>query len=109
VFFTVTSGVDSALSGQTGQTPNLNAAVSPYLKNRNACSNPPCISWLTSSAFSSAAPGTYGNLGYNNIKGPGVFNMDVALSRTFPVREKRTLEKLSIFPITRTSTHPWQR
>ena len=28
----------------------------------------------------------------NNFKGPGVFQLDVALTRTFPVREHQTLQ-----------------
>jgi hypothetical protein len=90
-FFSVTSGVDTALSGQTGETPNLVGGVSPYVSDRG-CSAAPCITWITSKAFSSAATGTYGNLGYNNLKGPGSFNLDVALSRIFPLAERRSLQ-----------------
>ena len=84
VFFTVTSGVDSALSGQTGETPNL--VGNPYPDGQDV------NRWISSAAFGPAPTGSYGNLGYNNIKGPGVFNMDVALSRTFPVWERKTLQ-----------------
>ena len=83
-FFTVTSGVDSALSGQTGETPNL--VGDPYPASQGAGR------WISSSAFGAATPGTYGNLGYNNIKGPGVFQLDMAVSRTFRIREKKTLQ-----------------
>ena len=38
------------------------------------------------------ALGTYGNLGQNNIKGPGVFQWNVALSRTFSIRERKTIQ-----------------
>jgi hypothetical protein len=84
VFFTVTSGVDSALSGQTGETPNLVGDPYPAQQGPNR--------WINAAAFGPAPTGSYGNLGYNNLKGPGVFNMDVALSRTFPIWEKRTLQ-----------------
>jgi hypothetical protein len=90
-FFTVTSGVDTALTGQTGETPNLVAGVTPYV-SEHSCSTAPCITWITSKAFTPAASGTYGNLGYNNLKGPGVFNLNVALTRTFPVRERQSLQ-----------------
>jgi hypothetical protein len=90
-FFTVLSGVDTALSGQTGETPNLNTSVSPYVTDRS-CSSAPCVTWLTSKAFSSAASGTYGNLGYNNLKGPGLFSLDMALTRTFRIDEVRSLQ-----------------
>jgi hypothetical protein len=36
--------------------------------------------------------GTYGNLGLNNLKGPGVFQLDMALSRNFQIREGKTLQ-----------------
>ncbi len=32
--------------------------------------------------------GSYGNLGYNNLKGPGVFQLNLALSRNFHLGEK---------------------
>ena len=90
-FFTVLSGVDTALSGQTGETPNLNADVSPYVPHQS-CSTAPCVTWMTTKAFSSAASGTYGNLGYNNLKGPGLFSLDLALTRRFPIDERRSLQ-----------------
>ena len=39
--FTVTSGVDTALSGQGGQTANFTGA-DPYTSNRNACESAVC-------------------------------------------------------------------
>ena len=90
-FFTVLSGVDTALSGQTGETPNLAPAVSPYVNDRS-CSSAPCVTWIASKAFSSAVSGAYGNLGYNNLKGPGLFSLDLALSRSFPIDDKRSLQ-----------------
>jgi hypothetical protein len=43
-------------------------------------------------AFAPAATGSYGNLGYNNLKGPGVFQLNLALSRNFAIGEKRSLQ-----------------
>jgi len=43
--------------------------------------------------FTCPAPlGTYGNLGFNNLKGPGVFQLNLALSRNFVIREKQTIQ-----------------
>jgi hypothetical protein len=39
-----------------------------------------------------ANPGTYGNLGYSNLKGPGVFQLNLALSRNFAIRENQFLQ-----------------
>jgi len=57
------------------------------------CSPAQCVQRATASAFGVPAPGTYGNLGQANILGPGMLQLNVALSRTFPVwGEKRTLQ-----------------
>lgn len=90
-FFTVTTGVDNALNGEAGQRPNVVPGVSPYATNQ-ACSPAPCIQWIVPGAFSSPALGTIGNLGTYDMKGPGIFQLDMALSRTFAIWEKRTLQ-----------------
>jgi hypothetical protein len=83
-FFTVTSGTDRALTTIASQTANL--VGNPYPSNQNV------NNWVSSSAFALPALGTYGNLGYYNMKGPGVFQLNVAFSRTFALREKKTLQ-----------------
>jgi len=96
-FYTVTLGTDVALNGETAQQrPNQVAGVNPYAPDQNACTNAPCVRWMnplaTNPSFVSPALGTLGDLGIGNMKGPGVFQFDMALSRTFPVWEKRTLQ-----------------
>jgi hypothetical protein len=83
--FTVTSGVDTALNGIGGQRPNL-IASSPY------CATQTINCWINASAFGTVANGTFGNLGYDNLRGPGYFDVDVALSRKFRVRESQSFE-----------------
>ena len=83
-FFTVTTGVDNALTGIGGQRPNL--VSNPYCATRTiSC-------WMSSSAFGSPAAGTLGNLGYDSLAGPGYFDVDLALSRRFKIRERQNLE-----------------
>jgi hypothetical protein len=48
--------------------------------------------WISAAAFGPPAPGTYGNLGSNNLKGPSVFQLDMAVSRAFRIRERKTLQ-----------------
>ena len=87
-FFTVTGGVDYALNGTpqvANQRPNQ-VLADPYLPNKSV------DGWLNPAAFAAPAPGTYGNLGQNNLLGPGVFQLDLAVSRTFGIGEDKRLQ-----------------
>ena len=84
--FTITSGTDRALTVAAGQTPNL---VDP---NNTYAANKTVAQWLNPAAFAVPALGTYGNLGQNNMKGAGVFQLNMALSRTFTIHEKKTFQ-----------------
>jgi hypothetical protein len=44
--------------------------------------------WFDPCAFSRPAPGTYGNLGRNTLTGPGLFNTDASLAKTFKPTER---------------------
>jgi hypothetical protein len=83
-FFSVTTGIDGALTGQPTQTPNL--VGNPYPAHQTI------TNWINTSAFAAPAPGTYGNLGLYNLKGSAVFQFDMALTRTFQIRERKTLQ-----------------
>jgi hypothetical protein len=78
--FTVVTGTDVALTTTPNQTPNL-VNTNPYPTNQGV------EQWVSRSAFQNAPLGSYGNLGYNNLRGPGVFQFDMALSRNFRIRE----------------------
>jgi hypothetical protein len=44
--------------------------------------------WLNTAAFSVPAKGTWGNLGRNVLRAPGLFQIDTALSKRIPIRER---------------------
>jgi len=90
-FATVTLGTDVALNGEGGQRPNLVGGVNPR-SSTTGCSPAPCIQWLNKAAFSTPAIGSLGNLGIGNIRGPGVIQLDLALSRTFRVHEMQSVQ-----------------
>ena len=86
-FFTVVPGTDRALTTAPAQTVNLvnPGGIYPGSQSVNG--------WINTSAFALEPLGTYGNLGQNNVKGPGQFQFNMALSRTFRVwGEKRLMQ-----------------
>ena len=48
--------------------------------------------WINPAAFAPAAPGTFGNLGNNSLVGPGSIVINMALTRSFRIREHQTVE-----------------
>ncbi len=44
--------------------------------------------WLNPDAFSYPAPGTWGNLGRNAVRAPGVWQIDPSLKKRFPITDR---------------------
>lgn len=54
-------------------------------------------------AFKSVAGLRFGNLGFNSLRGPGVVNMDLSLSREIPIKERCKLQlRFESFNLTNT-------
>ena len=90
-FITVASGVDSALNGIGGQRANF-VGGDPYANAKCTASAQFCVPWLSPTSFASPTLGTFGNLGSANILGPGSFQFDMSLVRSFAVRERQKVE-----------------
>ena len=88
-YFNVTTGLDNALNGaggtSLGQRPDL-VLSDPY------CHPKTINCWMNKSAFANPAAGTYGNLPMNHLEGPGYIDLDLSISRRFPIRERQNLE-----------------
>ena len=83
-YLTVTTSQDRALSSLTDQRVNQTLA-SPY-------GDKSVRNYLNPAAFTLPALGTLGNVGAGSIAGPGTWQLDAALSRTFQLGEARKLE-----------------
>ena len=79
--YTVTTGVDNALSG-TGEQRAVQMSDNIY--GDKSVNN-----YLNASAFGSPAPGTYSTLKPNAFYGPSRLQNDLALTRTFNLRTAR--------------------
>ena len=52
----------------------------------------PFTAYLNPKAFAIPDLGTIGNIGHNSVAGPGVWGLDMAVSRAFNLREMQRLE-----------------
>ena len=83
----IATGKDNSLTGEGTDRPNYNAGVPIYNENWG-----PNLQYLNPAAFTQNPTGTFGNVGRNTARYPGVFNFDVSLTRTFALRERLNLE-----------------
>jgi hypothetical protein len=80
----VVIGRDQALTGVGNQRPNITGDAT--------LSNPTNDVYFNTGAFSLPAPGVYGNLPRNALRGPNVWRVDTALSRKFTISGSRQIE-----------------
>jgi hypothetical protein len=87
----ITTGKDNSLTGLGNDRPVQ--VLSNYHATNSTCSSQTiCVQWLNPSAFSPNPLGTYGDVGRNAVRGPGFFNIDVSLSRSFHLTERLQLQ-----------------
>ena len=84
----VTSGVDNSFTGIGLDRPNLVNPQAVYTGKKITQLAAGNLAYINKAAFAQNATGAYGNLGRNAFRGPRYINMDAALSRSFPVRER---------------------
>jgi hypothetical protein len=86
VGFTTTTSID--ITGSPDLAPRINVNGDPNLsKDQQTFSRV-----FNTSVFSLPAVGTIGNAGRWAIRGPGVNNSDISLSKTVPIRERLQLQ-----------------
>ena len=82
--FTPLAGADNSMTGVGLDRPN--AVGNPYERNTAT------LLWLNPTAFTPNPIGTFGNAGTYSLSGPRYFNIDLAISRSFVIRESQRLE-----------------
>jgi hypothetical protein len=83
----VQDGSDRELTGINHERPNVVSPDSVY--TGQSC---PGCRYLTQSVFALQPFGTVGNLGWNSLVGPTYWDIDLALSREFRIREKQSIQ-----------------
>jgi hypothetical protein len=89
----ITSGLDGALNGISNQRPNQ---VSDDVYGQKTLT-----SYVNRSAFAQPNPGTFGNVTYRSVEGPGYWDISMAVSKVVGLGTSRTLElRLEAFNLT---------
>lgn len=91
--FNVTSASDISLTGQANDRPNAvpGVALRSNVKVTSRATGGNRF-FFNKAAFALPATGSYGTLGRNSLRGPGNYNVDVAVSRNFNVYERLRLQ-----------------
>jgi hypothetical protein len=86
--FTVRSGVDNSLTGQGLDTADLVGTPGYTSGSRGER----IAKWFATDAFAVNAPGTFGNVGINTMRGPGLWYFDLGAFKNFAVGEQRSVQ-----------------
>jgi len=96
---TIVTSLDRSLTGDFIQWPGAGVGGGGILNAQRVnqvLANPygdrTTGNFLNPAAFAQPAFGTFGNSGMGNVKGPGLWQFDLSLTRTFPVREMQKVE-----------------
>jgi hypothetical protein len=82
------AGKDNSLTGVNSDRPDVN----PYQSTYTGAPHGLLYQYVNPNLYAANATGTYGNAGHNSLRGPGYFDIDVALTREFHLLERLTLQ-----------------
>jgi hypothetical protein len=102
--FTVNSGLSVNLT-VNGNPSNSGpyGADRPNVVGDMHLADPSVQEWFNTAAFAKNAPYTYGNAGRNILRGPALFNLDLAAHKQFRITERFTAQlRLESFNATNT-------
>jgi len=80
-------------SGSSLNMPSATQRANQVLPNVQILGNiGSTVSYFNPLAFAPVTTPTFGNAGFNSLRGPGVVSMDLAVSRDFPIKERFKLQ-----------------
>jgi hypothetical protein len=88
--FTVGISSDRANIGRTGQRPDVRVVNGQPLSP--SVDKPTIDQWFDTRVFALPAVGTFGNVGRNTLRGPGLETLDLALAKNFKIRKETSLQ-----------------
>jgi hypothetical protein len=91
-YFTITTGVDTELTGQPNQRANQ-VLDDPYAANRTFAQ------WLNPAAFQAPAAGAHGTMPIDALVGPGRWNVDMGVTRAFRIDRRQLQFRLEAFNV----------
>lgn len=90
--FTVVTGIDNSLTAMGRDRPDLVSPGAVYTHKKLTRTTAGNRQYISSAAFAPNAIGTFGDVGRNSFVGPKYANLDLAVSRLFPVTERAKLD-----------------
>lgn len=84
--FVVVVNTPGGNASRNTRRPDLISGVNPFLDLGNG------LRYLNPAAFAMPAPGTYGNLARNALKGPQFHQFDLTLQKRFAITERMNIE-----------------
>jgi hypothetical protein len=88
------SGPDASGTNSRGARANCLAPSTNFGEQNSPAGG---YQWFDPSAFGPATPGTFGTCGVATVRGPGLHNLDLSVSKFFPITERQKLEFRSEF------------
>jgi hypothetical protein len=87
---TILTGADNSLTGLGNDRPDQ--VLSDWHATAGCATQSICVQYLNKAAFTPNPLGTYGDVGRNAVRGPGLFSFNLSLSRSFKLTERFILQ-----------------
>ena len=88
---TITAGKDASLTGLNQDRAVYNGA-SAYGGTACSATAPHCVNYLNPAAFTVPTAGGFGNVVKGSLRGPGYFDWDASLLRSFPLKGETSVQ-----------------